>query len=84
MPVEEKIVKLSQLPPYGTAEVAFIKECTIKRRLSGLGINEGTQLIRLFSASGGDPTAYSVRGTVVALRKSDAENIMVRGVDKWV
>lgn len=78
----EEVRRLSQLPPYGAACVSGIEDCGIKARLMSLGITEGAQLVRLFSAASGDPTAYSVRGTVVALRKRDAERILIGG-GKW-
>lgn len=74
---------LSELPLYGVCRVESIEDCPIRDRLCGLGFSKGAQLVALFAAPGGDPVAYSVRGTVVALRKSDAEKILVWGSDGW-
>lgn len=75
---------LSKLPSYGVCRVVGVEECAAKNRMTGLGITEGAELIRLFCAPSGDPVAYSVRGTAVALRLSDAEKVIVTGDDKWV
>ena len=71
------IMRLSGLAPHAAARVVRIEEGGIKARLMGIGLTEGTEVVRLFSAPGGDPTAYSVRGTTVALRKKDAERVLV-------
>ena len=78
-----KLFPLSELKPYAFARVERIEDGA-PPRLDGLGITPGAELVWLFTAPGGDPTAYSVRGTVVALRRSDAERIIVRGCGDWV
>ena len=50
----------------------------MRRRLMDIGLTPGTPVEVLFRACFGDPTAYLVRGTVVALRREDAERIYVR------
>lgn len=54
-------------------------ECSgqIRRRLLDLGICKGTVIIPIFRSMTGDSTAYSVRGSTIALRKEDAKNIHV-------
>ena len=74
---------LSGLPPFGVCRVTGVDECPMRERLYGLGITEGAEVVRLFSAPSGDPTAYSVRGAVVALRVGDARHIRVRGCGAW-
>ena len=78
----EKAVRLSQLPPGRAARVAGLEESEIKRRLISLGISEGAELVRLFSAASGDPTAYLVRETVVAIRERDARTVLI-GEEAW-
>ena len=62
-------------------EKAYVIELELKgllrRRILDLGIVPGTRLICIGSAPAGDPIAYSVRGTVIALRKEDAYSIRV-------
>ena len=49
----------------------------IKRRLLDLGIIPNTSITPVFKSTGGDPIAYEIRGTVLAIRNQDAENILV-------
>ncbi len=49
----------------------------IGRRLGDLGIIEGTHITCLARSPLGDPTAYLVRGSVIALRKKDAAKVFV-------
>ncbi len=48
-----------------------------KRRLMDLGFTPGTPVECLFSAPSGDPRAYLVRGTVIALRDSESGAVKV-------
>ena len=75
---------LSELPLHGFCRVIRVEPCPSKLRLEGVGFTEGAEVVSLFCAPSGDPTAYSVRGSVVALRRSDAVNVIVRGRGEWV
>ena len=48
-----------------------------KRRLLDLGMIRGTRVCALFKSPYGEPTAYLVRGAVVALRRGDCKNIIL-------
>ena len=50
----------------------------IKRRLLDLGLCENTKITPLFKSFSGDPTAYDVRGTTIAIREDDSKNIWVK------
>jgi len=53
-----------------------------RRRLLDLGVVPGTVIrVELASASG-DPKAYRIRGAVIALRRSQADDILVRRRDR--
>lgn len=43
-----------------------------------MGIIEGTKIKPVLRSPLGDPTAYEVRGTVIALRKEEAGKIYIR------
>ena len=47
-------------------------EPTMCRRLMDLGLIAGTKVTCLGKSPAGDPAAYLIRGTVIALRKADA------------
>lgn len=49
----------------------------MRRRLLDLGFIVGTKVQCLYHSPLGDPTAYLVRGTVIALRQEDASQIIV-------
>ena len=50
-------------------------ESDMRRRLMELGFTPGAEVIPLYRAASGDPTAYWIRGTVIALRADDAAKI---------
>ena len=50
----------------------------IKRRLQDLGLVEGTKVLCLQRSPLGDPTAFSIRGAVIALREEDSSNIFIK------
>lgn len=52
-------------------------EASVKRRLFDLGLIPNTEITPIFSSLAGDPIAYEVRNIILAIRKQDAEKIMV-------
>jgi DtxR family Mn-dependent transcriptional regulator len=48
-----------------------------RRRLMDLGLVPGTPVSAVLRSPGGDPTAYNIRGTSIALRKQQAELVFV-------
>ncbi len=48
-----------------------------KRRIIDLGIIPETQIEALFTSPLCDPTAYMVRGSVIAIRSEDAKRIYI-------
>ena len=50
---------------------------SLKRRIMDMGITKGTTLVRKLAPLG-DPIELTVRGYELSLRKSDAENIIVK------
>lgn len=48
-----------------------------RRRIFDLGIIPGTEIKALQKSPLGDPGAYFIRGTVIALRNEDARKIIV-------
>lgn len=56
---------------------ALTNEESMKRRLQELGIIEGTKIKCMQISPFGDPMAFLVRGTLIALRKDDSKNIII-------
>ncbi|PRX35524.1 ferrous iron transport protein A [Orenia metallireducens] len=70
---------LTQLPLGVISEVVSLEAEGIKRRrLLDLGLIPGTQIIAKRRSPSGDPTAYLIRGTVIALRSEETNLIKVR------
>lgn len=49
----------------------------IRRRLLDIGLIEGTEVECLGKSPAGDPTAFLIRGAVIALRSEDSGNIRI-------
>lgn len=73
----ERLVSLRGLK---TGESAMITELLAQgamyARLLDLGFTCGSRVCCLFSSALGNPRAYWVRGTVIALRHADAELVL--------
>lgn len=50
----------------------------IRRRLLDLGLVKGTKITPIFKSPSGEPTAYEVRRTIIALRKEDSKLINLK------
>ena len=48
-----------------------------RRRFLDLGIIKGTKIKPIFRSPFGDPTAYEIRKSIIALREEDSEKIKV-------
>jgi ferrous iron transport protein A len=53
----------------------------IRRRLLDLGLVTDTAVEALRKSPSGDPTAYQIRGAVIALRSEEASQILVEAVN---
>ena len=70
---------LSEVPLGRKAKISQILcEREYKRRLLDLGLAENTYVVPLFRSIGGGLTAYAVRGSVIAVRKENANQIMIK------
>lgn len=69
---------LRLLPPGQKARVAALAtDGLVRRRLLDLGFVPGTTIEAIRRSPFGDPTAYGVRGSVIALRREDADRIII-------
>ena len=73
-----KIENLSQLPLNQNGRIENV-ECNegIKRRLLDMGLVKGTEITPILISPSGDPRAFLVRGTIIAIREEDAKNIKI-------
>lgn len=74
-----KVENLSQLPLNKNGRIDKI-ECgeRIKRRLLDMGLVKGTNIVPILVSPSGDPRAFLVRGTIIAIRKEDAKHIKIK------
>jgi DtxR family Mn-dependent transcriptional regulator len=74
-------VTLAMLPTGGAAEVAGLRDgCTglMRRRLLDLGFTPGAEVAATLANVGAEARAYEIRGTVIALRRDQADQIVIR------
>ncbi len=66
--------------------VAISKNCRgmQRRRLMDLGIIPGTVISAELKSASGNPTAYNIRGAMIALRKDQAGLVQIKRVDELV
>lgn len=72
-------ITLDKLPLNSTCKILSLN-CSglLQRRLLDLGLSQNTPIKSILRSPFGDPTAYEVRGTIIALREEDAKNILVK------
>ncbi|MCI0520030.1 MAG: FeoA domain-containing protein [Chloroflexi bacterium] len=78
------VLPLSDLPDRAHAEVVALDEACqgfTRRRLLDLGMTPGARLFPEMRNFIGDPRAYRVRGTLIALRREQASQIWVKPVE---
>lgn len=76
-------VPLSTLKPGEKSNVLHLAvKGLLRRRILDLGIVPGTALTCIGKAPAGDPIAYLVRDTVIALRSEDAGQIYIESTER--
>lgn len=77
------LLRLSDLPLEQAAEIVSVSptcQGLTRRRLLDLGFTPGTRLRPVLQTFAGDPRAYRVRGTTIALRRDQSSVVIVRPV----
>ncbi|MEZ4358368.1 MAG: FeoA family protein [Eubacteriales bacterium] len=70
---------LLSLPIGGRAQVKSLASTGSKRRrMLDLGFVSGSIVETLLKSPSGDPKAYLIKGTVIALREDDAKDIFIQ------
>lgn len=74
----EPSCNLSLLAPGQRARILSIRvDGAMRRRLLNLGLIEDTEVMCLGRSPLGDPSAYLIRGTVIAIRARDSRQILI-------
>lgn len=72
------IYDLPSIPVGRSCTIDYVADSAMAGRLYDLGFTPGASVECLFAAPSGNPRAYLIRGTVIALRNSDAAAIKAR------
>ena len=75
------LVRLSTLPVAQAAEIVSLSptcQGLTRRRLLDLGFTPGTRVEPVLQTFAGDPRAYRVRGTTIALRRDQSSAVIVK------
>lgn len=73
------IKRLNELAVGDSGTVAsIVSEGSMRRRFLDVGIVPGTEVTCVGRSPFGDPSAYLVRGTKIAIRKIDAHGIVLK------
>jgi ferrous iron transport protein A len=76
--IHENAIPLSKLPVGSSGKIAYLElDGLLRRRVLDLGMVPGTQVECVRRSPSGDPTAYQVRGAMIALRSENAKQITV-------
>lgn len=74
--MEIEVTNLSKLPLNKDGIIQELKcEGNIRRRLLDLGLVKGTKITPVLVSPSKDPRAFEVRGSIIAIRKEDAEKV---------
>lgn len=72
---------LFHLKPDDSATVfEILDESPMRRRFFDLGLIKGTTVQCVGESPSKDPKAYLIRGAVIALRREDAEKILIENI----
>ncbi|MDI9500399.1 MAG: FeoA family protein [Acetivibrionales bacterium] len=76
--MSDNLIPLHKIPCGEKARVRKLDSTgNERRRLLDLGLITGTCVQSLIKSPSGDPTAYEIRGAVIALRSEEASKILV-------
>ena len=66
--------------PLNTIGIIDNVDCknNVRRRMLDLGLIKGTKIIPVFKSPSGDPVAYEIRKTLIAIRKEDSQLITLK------
>ena len=69
---------MRELQPGETCVVCrLLSSGSMRRRLLDIGLVEGTTVECLGRSPGGNPSAYLIRGAVIAIRAEDGQKVLI-------
>ncbi len=82
-PLPEGVMTLTSLPSGASAEVVALDPSFrgfARRRLLDLGFTPGARIRSDLTTFAGDPRAYRLRGTTIALRREQSDRVLVKAI----
>ena len=76
------VIRLKYLNEIKPGEHATVAGIAVTDRLADLGLIPGTTVECVGVSPAGDPSAYLIRGSVIALRRRDCGGILIAGDDR--
>lgn len=74
-----ELITLNCLKPGQCGTVKELRSCgTMRRRLLDIGLVENTKIECIGRSPCGDPSAFLIRGAVIAIRREDCRNIIIQ------
>jgi len=74
-----KSIRLNDMKPGEYAKIIKIQsKGSMRRRLLDIGLVENTDVECVGKSPSGDPSAYLIRGAVIAIRSEDSRDIIVK------
>lgn len=81
--MNQEPIPLHRLPPGRCGKVVQVElNGAARRRMLDLGLTFSAEVAALQRSPSGDPTAYHIRGAVIALRAQDASQILIAPLDQ--
>lgn len=81
--MKNNLITLTQLPIGSLGKVKkLILKGTKRRRILDLGLVHDTVIKPVIKSPAGDPIAYEIRGSVIALRSEESSQILVELINK--
>ncbi|WP_418791550.1 FeoA family protein [Phosphitispora sp. TUW77] len=79
--MKRELIPLNRLPLGRAAKVwCLTNDGNTRRRMMDIGLIKDTQIEAIQKSPSGDPTAYFIRGAVIALRSDEASRIIVEAL----
>lgn len=80
-----KMISLKEMQPGQKAYVREIRAVgSIRRRLLDIGLVEGTEIKCVGKSPAGDPSAFYIRGAVIAIRSQDSADVLAEMADEII
>ena len=75
------MLRMNELKLNEEAIIYLVKaDDSIKKRFLDIGLVKGTKVKKVLISPGNDMVAYLIKGAIIAIRKDDTKDILVRKV----